>query len=74
MLLYKYISARWLKNIVERQRIRFTQPALFHDPFEPLPKLDGWEFNDDPSAAFAAYFESVKSDPKEMALGGSTIA
>src|SRR6202040_599981 len=37
MKLYKYISARLWKKILQDKRVRFTQPAVFNDPFEMQP-------------------------------------
>ena len=40
MVLYKYVDAWRAKTILEKRRIRFTQPAGFNDPFEARPCFD----------------------------------
>jgi hypothetical protein len=39
MALYKYLTPARL-DVLERRRIRFTQPAAFNDPFEFKPYIE----------------------------------
>ncbi len=39
-LLYKYLSAERV-DVLESERVRFTQPAAFNDPFEARPFIEG---------------------------------
>jgi hypothetical protein len=39
MALYKYLIPARL-DVLERRRIRFTQPAAFNDPFEFKPYIE----------------------------------
>lgn len=58
MIVYKYLRPERFIDVLERQLIRFTQPALFNDPFELRPLMRDVDKDVDPIALFTKIWDA----------------
>jgi len=64
MILYKYLSAHRV-DILREKEIRFTEPALFNDPFESVANITSFGPDSDVLPAILKRFEDIDEEEWE---------
>lgn len=62
---FKYMSAATAIDVLERTRLRWSSPILFHDPFDVPRELTLGLEADEISRAFASRFKDIIEHPPE---------